>query len=193
MEKIFNIIKNSLTFKESLDFINEVVDSYFGMNDDGEIIYMPFIGEIGFTNSFLKYYTDYEFDNDDIEKDYQFICTISPYNYMKEINENQFLSLEEAITKEVDLKVKRLENTKTDLISQFLKVVIDKVNAIEIPNIDEDTLRKIVSMLDSGIDENKIVKAYLKSDFHNKKTQELLDEKNKKIVELESKIKRDNE
>lgn len=190
MEKIFNIIKNSLTFKESLDFINEVVDSYFDTDDNGELIYMPFIGDIGLTNAFLKYYTDYKF-NDDIEKDYQFVCTISPYNYLKEINENQFLSLEEAIEKEVDLKVKQLENSRTDLISQFLKVVIDKVNSIEIPNIDEDTLRKIINMLDGGIDENKIVDAYLKSDFHDKKTQVLLDEKNKKIVELESKINKD--
>ena len=190
MEKIFNITKNSLTFKESLDFINEVIDSYFDMDDNGELIYMPFIGDIGLTNAFLKYYTDYKF-NDDIEKDYQFVCTISPYNYLKEINENQFLSLEEAITKEVDLKLKQLENTRTDLISQLLKVVIGKVNSIEIPNIDEDTLHKIVDMLNGGFDENKIVEAYLKSDFHDKKTQELLEEKNKKIVELESKINKD--
>lgn len=190
MEKIFNIIKNSLTFKESLDFINEVVDSYFDMDDNGELIYIPFIGDIGLTNAFLKYYTDYKF-NDDIEKDYQFVCTISPYNYLKEINENQFLSLEEAITKEVDLRVKQLENSRIDLISQFLKVVIDKVNSIEIPNIDENTLHKIINLLDGGIDENKIVDAYLKSDFHDKKTHELLDEKNKKIIELESKISKD--
>lgn len=187
MEKIFNITKNSLTFKESLDFINEVVDSYFDTDDNGELIYMPFIGDIGLINAFLKYYTDYKF-NDDVEKDYQFVCTISPYNYLKEINENQFLSLEDAIEKEVCLKVKQLENTRTDLISQLLKVVIDKVNSIEIPNIDEDTLHKIVDMLNGGFDENKIVEAYLKSDFHDKKTRELLDEKNKKIVELESKI-----
>lgn len=190
MEKTFNITKNSLTFRESLDFINEVVDSYFDEDENGELIYMPFIGIIGFTNAFLKYYTDYKF-NDDIEKDYQFVCTISPYDYIKEINETQFLSLEEAIEKEVDLKVKQLENTRTDLISQFLKVVIDKVNSIEIPNIDEDTLHKIINMLDGGIDEHKIVDAYLKSDFHDKKTQELLTEKNKKIVELESKINKD--
>ena len=81
---------------------------------------------------------------------------------MKEINENQFLSLEDAIKKEVDLKVKQLENTRTDLISQLLKVVINKVNSIEIPNIDEDTLHKIVDMLNGGFDENKIVEAYLK-------------------------------
>lgn len=190
MEKIFNITKNSLTFKESLDFINEVIDSYFDMDDNGELIYMPFIGNIGLTNAFLKYYTDYKF-NDDIEKDYQFVCTISPYNYLKEINENQFLSLEDAIEKEVGLKVKQLENTRTDLISQFLKAVIDKVNSIEIPNIDEDTLHNIINMLDSGIDEHKIVDAYLKSDFHDKKTQKLLDEKTKKIIELESKINKD--
>ena len=52
-------------------------------------------------------------------------------------------------------------------------------------------MHKIVDMLDGGIDENKIVNAYLKSDFHDKKTQELLDEKNKKIAELELKINKD--
>lgn len=190
MEKNFNIIKKSLTFDESLAFINEVVNSYFDEDENGEITYMPYIGDIGFTNAFLKYYTDYKF-LDDIESDYQFICSVNIYNHMKEINENQFFSLEEAIQKEVDLKVKRLESEKTDLISQLLKVVIAKVNSIEIPNIDEDTLHKIVHMLDGGIDENKLVQEYLKSDFHDKKVQELLDEKNKKIIELSSKLNKD--
>lgn len=181
----FNIIKTKLTFHEALSFIHDVIYAYFDVDENGNDIYTPYIGELGLRQAFLKYYTDYEF-SDTIEDDYATIAFFNMDSVRNLVEDDQLDILISAINSEVEHKKVIIQNRKNDELSNFLRVLTDKVDSIHIPNIDEEKLNTLFqSIEDNGLNADSIVNAYLKSDFHDKNTQEILDAKNEKIISLE--------
>lgn len=187
MEKLnFKITKKKLTFHEALSFIDDIIDAHFDIDKEGNEIYTPYIGKLGTITAFLKYYTDYEFADDNIEKDYSTIGFLKLEDVRGLVDMFQLDSLIESAKLEVEHRKTLIENRKNDELSNFLRVLTDKVNSISIPNIDEEKLNTLLQSIDNnGLNADSIVNAYLKSDFHDKKTQEILDSKNEKIISLE--------
>lgn len=190
MEKLnFKITKRKLTFHEALSFIDDIIDAHFDIDEEGNEIYTPYIGKLGTITAFLKYYTDYEFADDNIEKDYSTIGFLKLEDVRGLVDMFQLDSLIESAKLEVEHRKTLIENRKNDELSNLLRVLSDKINSFSLPNIDEERLDKFLKSIENGeFNVDSIVNAYIKSDFHDKKTQELLDEKNEKIIKLENQI-----
>ena len=190
MEKLnFKITKRKLTFHEALSFIDDIIDAHFDIDEEGNEIYTPYIGKLGTITAFLKYYTDYEFADDNIEKDYSTIGFLKLEDVRGLVDMFQLDSLIESAKLEVEHRKTLIENRKNDELSNLFRVLSDKINSFSLPNIDEERLDKFLKSIENGeFNVDSIVNAYIKSDFHDKKTQELLDEKNEKIIKLENQI-----
>lgn len=190
MEKLnFKITKRKLTFHEALSFIDDIIDAHFDIDEEGNEIYTPYIGKLGTITEFLKYYTDYEFADDNIEKDYSTIGFLKLEDVRGLVDMFQLDSLIESAKLEVEHRKTLIENRKNDELSNLFRVLSDKINSFSLPNIDEERLDKFLKSIENGeFNVDSIVNAYIKSDFHDKKTQELLDEKNEKIIKLENQI-----
>lgn len=190
MEKLnFKITKRKLTFHEALSFIDDIIDAHFDIDKEGNEIYTPYIGKLGTITAFLKYYTDYEFADDNIEKDYSTIGFLKLEDVRGLVDMFQLDSLIESAKLEVEHRKTLIENRKNDELSNLFRVLSDKINSFSLPNIDEERLDKFLKSIENGeFNVDNIVNAYIKSDFHDKKTQELLDEKNEKIIKLENHI-----
>ena len=190
MEKLnFKITKRKLTFHEALSFIDDIIDAHFDIDEEGNEIYTPYIGKLGTITAFLKYYTDYEFADDNIEKDYSTIGFLKLEDVRGLVDMFQLDSLIESAKLEVEHRKTLIENRKNDELSNLFRVLSDKINSFSLPNIDEEILDKFLKSIENGeFNVDSIVNAYIKSDFHDKKTQELLDEKNEKIIKLENQI-----
>lgn len=190
MEKLnFKITKRKLTFHEALSFIDDIIDAHFDIDEEGNEIYTPYIGKLGTITAFLKYYTDYEFADDNIEKDYSTIGFLKLEDVRGLVDMFQLDSLIESAKLEVEHRKTLIENRKNDELSNLFRVLSDKINSFSLPNIDEESLGKFLKSIENGeFNVDSIVNAYIKSDFHDKKTQELLDEKNEKIIKLENQI-----
>lgn len=190
MEKLnFKITKRKLTFHEALSFIDDIIDAHFDIDEEGNEIYTPYIGKLGTITAFLKYYTDYEFADDNIEKDYSTIVFLKLEDVRGLVDMFQLDSLIESAKLEVEHRKTLIENRKNDELSNLFRVLSDKINSFSLPNIDEERLDKFLKSIENGeFNVDSIVNAYIKSDFHDKKTQELLDEKNEKIIKLENQI-----
>lgn len=190
MEKLnFKITKRKLTFHEALSFIDDIIDAHFDIDEEGTEIYTPYIGKLGTITAFLKYYTDYEFADDNIEKDYSTIGFLKLEDIRGLVDMFQLDSLIESAKLEVEHRKTLIENRKNDELSNLFRVLSDKINSFSLPNIDEERLDKFLKSIENGeFNVDSIVNAYIKSDFHDKKTQELLDEKNEKIIKLENQI-----
>lgn len=190
MEKLnFKITKRKLTFHEALSFIDDIIDAHFDIDEEGNEIYTPYIGKLGTITAFLKYYTDYEFADDNIEKDYSTIGFLKLEDVRGLVDMFQLDSLIESAKLEVEHRKTLIENRKNDELSNLFRVLSDKINSFSLPNIDEERLGKFLKSIENGeFNVDSIVNAYIKSDFHDKKTQELLDEKNEKIIKLENQI-----
>lgn len=190
MEKLnFKITKRKLTFHKALSFIDDIIDAHFDIDEEGNEIYTPYIGKLGTITAFLKYYTDYEFADDNIEKDYSTIGFLKLEDVRGLVDMFQLDSLIESAKLEVEHRKTLIENRKNDELSNLFRVLSDKINSFSLPNIDEERLDKFLKSIEKGeFNVDSIVNAYIKSDFHDKKTQELLDEKNEKIIKLENQI-----
>lgn len=190
MEKLnFKITKRKLTFHEALSFIDDIIDAHFDIDEEGNEIYTPYIGKLGTITAFLKYYTDYEFADDNIEKDYSTIGFLKLEDVRGFVDMFQLDSLIESAKLEVEHRKTLIENRKNDELSNLFRVLSDKINSFSLPNIDEERLDKFLKSIENGeFNVDSIVNTYIKSDFHDKKTQELLDEKNEKIIKLENQI-----
>lgn len=190
MEKLnFKITKRKLTFHEALSFIDDIIDAHFDIDEEGNEIYTPYIGKLGTITAFLKYYTDYEFADDNIEKDYSTIGFLNLEDVRGLVDMFQLDSLIESAKLEVEHRKTLIENRKNDELSNLFRVLSDKINSFSLPNIDEEKLGNLLKLIENGeFNVDSIVNAYIKSDFHDKKTQELLDEKNEKIIKLENQI-----
>lgn len=190
MEKLnFKITKRKLTFHEALSFIDDIIDAHFDIDEEGNKIYTPYIGKLGIITAFFKYYTDYEFTDDNIEKDYSTIGFLKLEDVKGLVDMFQLDSLIESAKLEVEHRKTLIENRKNDELSNLFRVLSDKINSFSLPNIDEEKVDKFLKSIENGeFNVDSIVNAYIKSDFHDKKTQELLDEKNEKIIKLENQI-----
>ena len=184
----FEITRNKLTIKDAIGFIERIVSSYFTEDENGNLTYEPYSGMLGEKTAFLEYYTDYEF-SDDMDKDYEFICSldIGDYGFLDRNTYIQYCELMEAAKKKVKYKKQVLLKEQTDGIYQLLITLSDKVRELNVPDLNTSNLNTFVEKFNNtDFSSDSIVKAFLNSDYHKKQEAELLDTKNEVIKQMEN-------
>ena len=184
----FEITRNKLTIKDAIGFIERIVSSYFTEDENGNLTYEPYSGMLGEKTAFLEYYTDYEF-SDDMDKDYEFICSldIGDYGFLDRNTYIQYCELMEAAKKKVKYKKQVLLKEQTDGIYQLLITLSDKVRELNVPDLNTSSLNTFVEKFNNtDFSSDSIVKAFLNSDYHKKQEAELLDTKNEVIKQMEN-------
>lgn len=185
----FKVVKNKLSLKESIDFIEMIVSSYFIEDEDGNLTYEPYSGILGEKTAFLKHYTDYQF-SDDTDEDFDFICVLNIDDYVKPVNKNmyvQYHDLMKAVNRKVASRRQKLIKEQTDGIYQLLIALSNKIKEFNIPDLNANDINAFIKKFNnSDLSSDSVVKAFLNSDYHKKQEAELLDAKNEIIKQMES-------
>lgn len=185
----FKVVKNKLSLKESIDFIEMIVSSYFIEDEDGNLTYEPYSGILGEKTAFLKHYTDYQF-SDDTDKDYALICSLDVEDYIKPVNKNmyiQYYELMKAVEEKVKYKKQCLLKEQTDGIYHLLIALSNKIKEFNIPDLNVNDINAFIKKFNSSdLSSDSVVKAFLNSDYHKNHEAELLDTKNEIIKQMEN-------
>lgn len=193
MDMNFNIIKERLTLKESVNFINKVVHTFFDYDDNGDIVgFTPYLGRIQLKIEFLKYYTDYKF-SDDPEKDFENICGFQIKNTYGKIDVIQFIEMDNAIQDEVNT-LKKIYVENQNGFSKLMNELSSVVQSLNIPEFDFAELNKFMKKFDeSGLNAQELVNTYLRSDEYKsakeKELNEVIDSKNEVINAMKNQMK----
>lgn len=185
----FKVVKNKLSLKESINFIEMIVSSYFIEDEDGNLTYEPYSGILGEKTAFLKHYTDYQF-SDDTDEDFDFICVLNIDDYVKPVNKNmyvQYHDLMKAVNRKVASRRQKLIKEQTDGIYQLLITLSNKIKEFNIPDLNVNDINAFIKKFNnSDLSSDSVVKAFLNSDYHKKQEAELLDAKNEIIKQMEN-------
>lgn len=193
MDLGFDIVKERLTLKESVNFINKVVHTFFDYDDNGDIVgFTPYLGRIQLKIEFLKYYTDYKF-SDDPEKDFENICGFQIKDTYGKIDVIQFIEMDNAIQDEVNT-LKKIYVENQNGFSKLMNELSSVVQSLNIPEFDFAELNKFMKKFDeSGLNAQELVNTYLRSDEYKsakeKKLNEVIDSKNEVINAMKNQMK----
>ena len=191
----FNIVKERLTLKESVDFINKVVHTFFDYDENGDIIgFTPYLGRIQLKVEFLKYYTDYKF-SDDPEKDFESICGFQIKDSYGKIDFLQFIEIDNAIQDEVNV-LKKVYVENQNGFSKLMNELTSVVRSFNIPEFDFAELDKFMKKFnESGLNAKELINTYLQSDEYKsakeKELNEVIDSKNEVITAMKNQMKQE--
>ena len=169
-----NIIKNQLTFAESLQFVNGVIDSCFTQDEEGnDIDYSPASLQPLIQSTFVEMYTDYEFVEDfDVNFVEYMAFDIDSADYDVNgiyINKNQFNGMLKAINDGIEFRKQKMlqQNIRVtsildEEIIKFANVLTEVVQNLP-KNFDMKSVQPFMDKINSmgKIDEKKIVQAAL--------------------------------
>ena len=163
-------IKPTLSIKESMEFINNVIDSCFS-DDTGE--YLPEVRAFATKLNTLEKYTDIEIP-EDINISYSLCYTNDLFNVIDEnINYDQFLDIESAIYSGIKYRIDANIAAATKQINEVYSAfenLNDKVSEL-FGAIDNDSISKLVGAIGDGglgLNEDKLIKAIMNNKDSNK-------------------------
>lgn len=152
-------VKHVLSLEEMLTFTNSVINSCF---DNGE--YIPQLKDFATKVATLLCYVDINLP-DDPEKKYA-ICykTDLVQTVLEHINLDQYSEMLNAIEYKLDNAAEsnvQMVYRKADEAAEAMAKMVDEINAV-FENIDPQDLKNVISAIGSGgVDEQKIVSAYI--------------------------------
>ena len=156
-------IKRTLSLREVMEFVDNVVDTCFS-SDEG--IYTPEVLDFAIRYNVLVKYAGIELP-DDAFKGYDICCQTDLYDeILRHIDYNQFISMEDAIDKNIEYRTNENVAAATRQMNEAysaFKGLEDKLLEL-FGNIDKDSISKLVSALSEngfGFDEEKLVKAVI--------------------------------
>lgn len=183
--------KFRITFAESVEMIKSVVDTVFDQDEaTGKLTYLPENYDYAFRLNIAHYYDDYQ-TTGDVNKDYNTAMEIDPDSTT--IDQKQLRGIENAIKEKIEMKKAEINQKNITVTSQldnlfeefmptlekFTKTLTGKLSKINTKKINE----KIESM-----NMENLVKMYMESSFADENRNALLDAKNKKIVDLQTRL-----
>jgi len=131
----FKIKKKQLTLLEALQAVAAVVNQSF----DEEGTYYPLLCEVTKKGLFVEMYTDYEFQ-DDVEENYLQYAGIQIEDYRNEICYEQWIDMEKAIAKEIEVRVKQ---TSTNAVFQAIASMMEDFGKGFSPEKSQELLEKL--------------------------------------------------
>lgn len=160
-------IKKSLSFEETLKFINSVVETCFADNNGANLLEAKDFVERCFI---LVMYSNFELP-EDLESKYSLLYASDIISFILEhINTDQLNQMTTAIDNKIDYRLKSnvdaINKQMNELIKCFAELEDKMSSAFE--GVDSDTVSKITSAITNGaFDENKLVQAFVNT-LHNK-------------------------
>lgn len=153
-------IKHNLSFTEMLEFVNDVVMSCF--QDDGDFV--PEVMDFAIKSNILSKYANLSLP-DKLEHRYEIIYNSDAVDFVcQNINMQQLRE----ITASIDRKISYLCNTNVMNIQKQMMALVSAFEDMQqkttdmFSNFTPDDLVKIMGAIDDGgLNEEKVVKAYL--------------------------------
>lgn len=175
-----NIIKNQLTFAESMQFVDGIIDSCFVKSEEtGEDIdYSPASLQPLIQSSFVEFYTDYEFV-DDFDKNFAEYMQVDIDNVVKNkgINKTQLDGMLKAIIDGIEFRKQKLLDSQSkqsemySAITNLISTLNSKAEQIDVKKLDKYFKK---------LNPNELLRAYQKSgignDLRDKTIQDLANE-----------------
>jgi hypothetical protein len=185
-DEYMNIIKNQLTFAETIQFVNSVVDSVFSQDENGnDIDYSPASLYPLIQATFAEYYTDLVFlpttdeDGNEIEgnfdKNFAEYIVIDIYS-LEGFDHDQFNAIKRAINETIDFRKQKMlqkDNEVSKLVADLLKEQIEatklqkkaindmiKMNS-QYQKKDIDKILKVVGQLNKNMKNPEYQKAFV--------------------------------
>lgn len=191
--------KRRITFEESVKFANEVINTVFVKEDDaGKERYVPEIYDYVFRLMIAKYYGGYTVTGD-TDADYNTAMDIDIFKLLSEniIDNSQFDGLENAVKEKINMKNNEINKANIIVTSQFDEIIPHIVELIETINkkaaeINTSDINSFIKQFGDSVTVDNFVKSYINSEFAENKQNEILDEKNKKIISLREELNRSN-
>lgn len=163
--KYMNIIKTQLTFAESMQFVNGVIDSVFVKDSDGnDIDYSPASLQPLIQSTFAELYTNMEFV-EDFETNFAEYMTIDIEKYVEEgkVNADQYIGMIKAIEDGISFRKQQMLNNKKSASDEMFNEITTLLSTLndKASQLDPKKLNKYLKKLNP----NEIVKAYQKSNI----------------------------
>lgn len=172
-----NIIKNQLTFKETIAFVDGVVNCVFDQDDEGnDIGYSPVDLQPLIQSTFAKSYTDIEF-GDNFEENFEKYMGInidSEINGCSNFNKSQYAGILKAIDEGISYRKQRLLDSQSAQ-SQMYSAITGLINTLN-SKASELNMKSLEKQL-SKLNVKELMKEYSKSnigkDLRDKAIQDL--------------------
>mgnify|MGYP001137907704 CR=1 FL=1 len=156
------VIKNYLSLKEMLQFVDSVVKSCF--SEDGE--YLPEIKEFAINKSMIEIYSNFRLP-DDVNLCYDILYGTDIVNTVYEVvGGNQF----DEIVTAIDTKIANILKTKESLISKQFNELYNSMSNItksfeeKFTDVDSGTIANLnKAIAGNRIDEKKFIEAYFEA------------------------------
>lgn len=153
-------IKRTLSFKEMLEFVNDVVMSCF--REDGS--FMPEVRDFVMRSNILTRYANFSLP-DNLEHRYELVyCTDAEELVRRYINEMQINEIERAI----DRKLQELCRSNAIGIQRQMSQLLANLDEAQqkaeqmIGSVTKEDLEKLIMAIGNGVvDEEKLVQAYM--------------------------------
>jgi len=163
-----NIIKDQLTFAESINFVDSIVDSCFEKDELGnDVGYSPSSLQPLIQSTFVEYYTDYEFV-EDFDTNFAVYMSVKINESLsatngKFINMTQLNGMFKAINDGIEFRKQQMLNNKKSAMDEAfesLSTLLSTLNT-KAEKLDPKKLNKIINNLTP----ESILKAYQKSNI----------------------------
>ena len=167
-----NLIKNQLTFSESLQFVNGIIDSVFTQDEEGnDIDYSPASLHPLIQSTFVEMYTDYIFV-EEFEENFSNYMSLNIDDFCFDINGLAFNRIQydgmlKAIIDGIEFRKQKMlqKNIKVtsildDEIIKFANILTEVVQQIP-KGLDMSSIQPFMDKINSmgKIDEKRLVKA----------------------------------
>lgn len=183
--------KFRITFAESVEMIKSVVDTVFDQDETtGKLTYLPENYDYAFRLNIAHYYDGYQ-TTGDVNKDYNVAMEIDPDTTT--IDQKQLSGIENAIKEKIEMKKAEINQQNItvtsqldDLFEEFMPTLAQLTNVIS-GKIAEIDVKKLNEKIESMNMEN-LVKTYLDSNFADDNRNAVIDEKNRRIASLQTRL-----
>lgn len=158
------IVKRKLDLNDMVTFVNVVADGVF--TEDGE--YMPEGGDFAERCALLELYANFRLPTN-VEKRYALVysdvMSDAVHTIMENIDEAQYEAIMNAVYAKRNYRIRtdiRTAEKKVDALIQTIDELGRQINDV-FGGMSEDEMKGIFSSLAKGVDEGKIMEAYIAS------------------------------
>lgn len=156
-------IKKTLTLTEMLEFVSAAVQLCFAEGNDS---YLPELRPFAIMNCIIDFYTDLDMPNETEERYRILYCSDIVDKVLNAINMRQFNDIVDGIDKKIEHRVQ----SHIDAVFRQMDTVMEALDSMNTQmsnlfnGVDQDQIQALIkNVSENGLDEEKLVEAYLHS------------------------------
>lgn len=152
-------VKRSLSLTEALSFVDDVVNCCF----HEKYGYMPELRDFVIKANILARYANFHMP-DDLEHRYRMVyCTDAVDTVCEAVNDTQLQELVDAIDEKIQFRCDTMNSELKKRMEQVVRAIeeLSRQSDALFSGVTKEDMKTLVSAVAGGLDEQKIVKAYL--------------------------------